>query len=641
MKQRWPRQLIVVFLGWLSWGSMTLANGVSVSPSPDKLLYKPGETASIEVTLKNNATTPFEGKLRVQVIWEMEDTKLLLEQPVKLGVNETNVIMAKWEKAPEVLGCEARAELVGTDGKVMASAGEYFNVCSHLDVMRVGIHQGQWFLFAPSTDRIRKMKQKEKEHYINIVEYMIGSSHVWSLAPTEDLHYCGPLQSVTAVRTAIEEGHKVGQKATAYVTSYTTHGLDDIEVSLRHPEWLAYDKLGQPFNLGVDVRSEDRLRTPLRTDNIGPGGAFCSGTINFMNQAALDYHIGQLIANHKLVGMDGVRYDGEPGSQWGDKDIDGKPFPDAAGRARERIRMIKYIRERLRKEIPSYLFMFNAGRAVGLGNPVDLKNGVLAPDLKPIVEEGGGFCDEEQRGAFSAINEFNNWKKYADVMVSDVDLTRKEGGYAYELFPWPSTVHKNADEIGYSILLAAGDHPWFCYSGDDDAASSPEGTHYPIQRELYAFATRFSAMLWGKGIERIREPNGIVEVKSEKGEIWWENFVHQRVLADGQKYITVHLLNAPPNKTMGVIEQPMPEPIKNIQVQFKVPVKKVWLATARPGPAKVITLTKEQRSGGNWRRAPSHEEYGPMQYGEVKTENGKVIVPELRMWTMIVAEVGN
>ena len=147
-------------------------------------------------------------------------------------------------------------------------------------------------------------------------------------------------------------------------------------------------------------------------------------------------------------------------------------------------------------------------------------------------------------------------------------------------------------------------------------------------------------MLWGKGIDRVREPETIVEVTTGQGEIWWKNFVHQRTLADGRKYLIVHLLNAPPNKGMGVTEQPLPEPIKNVQVQFKAPVKKIWTATARPGPAKIITLTKEERKGPNYRRALTHETYGPMKYGEAKVvEAGKIVVPELRMWTMVVAEI--
>ena len=618
---------------FLSVGNViAVENGLSVSALPDKILYDPGETAKIEVTVKNESGAAFEGKLVVSVTWEMEDTKVLLDKPVKLGVGETNVMEVKWEKIPEVLGCEARAELKNGTGECVATGSHYFNVCRHLDMLRVGIHGHGLGLMSYSKpeflEGIRKSKPKVRYSYINIGEYFIGKSHVWNLAPEEDEYPGGAYwESNTGVKTAIEEGHKIGQQSVAYVTSYTTHGLDDLEVSLQHPEWLAFDKGGHPM-ASVSVKREDFLRNPTYGMIPSPG-PFNSAVINWMDQEALDYHINQLIANHKLVGMDGVRYDGEPGSQWGDLDIEGKPFPSGEARAQERIRMIRYIKERVRKEIPSYLFMFNAGRAVGQGNPVDLKNGKLAPDLKPTVEGGCASCDEEIRGANSAINEFHAWKKYADVMVSDVDLTRADGGFAYCIFPYGSNVHKNTEEIGYSIMLAAGDHPWFAMPGD--RASDLGGTHYPIMCELFAFATRFSAMLWGKGIDRVRDPESVVEVTSEKGDIWWKNFVQQRVLADGRKYIVIHLLNAPPNDAMGVTEQPLPEVIKNIQVNFKVPVKKAWMAAARPGPAKKTLRHADDKNG--------YEAYGPMKYGPVPVENGKVIVPELRVWTMVVVEL--
>ncbi|MCG2660951.1 MAG: hypothetical protein L6437_11990 [Kiritimatiellae bacterium] len=630
--------------------SSVLAEGLEVRPWPNKLLYDPGETACFQITVVNGLPTAFEGKLSVKVIWEMEDTKVLSEQPVKLKAGETNVVEVKWEKIPEVLGCEVRADLASADGKVTAKGSEYFNVCAHMDMLRVGIHGGgaiglMTYSKPEFLETIRtKTMPLHKKHYVNIGEYFVGKSHVWNLAPEEDEYPGGAYwESNTAVKTGIEEGHKYGIKSVIYVTSYSTHGLDDLEISLEHPEWLVYNKYGQPDNCGVNVKREETVRFPQY--GVGPQpGCFCSCNYNWLNKEALDYHIDQLIANHKLVGMDGIRYDGEPCSPFvyhlGMLTVEGrKVMPDEETLAKERVRIVRYIRERVRKEIPTYLFMFNSGEAVGVHMPIDVENGVLHPSNKPIVEGGGALCNEEIRGAMSAANRFNNWKLYADVVVSDVDLTRAGGGYAYCLYPWPSTIHKNAEEIGYSLMLAAGDHPWFA-STYDDKADGLGGSHYPIQKELFAFATRFSAMIWGRGIERIKKASEVVEVSAPTGVIWWKNFVHQRTLADGRKYVTVHLLNAPPNKGMGVVEQPLPEPIKNVQVLFKVPVKKVWIATARPGPAKVITLTKEEMSGENWRRAPSHEEYGPLKYSPVALEGGKLIVPELRMWTMIVAETG-
>ena len=298
--------------------------------------------------------------------------------------------------------------------------------------------------------------------------------------------------------------------------------------------------------------------------------------------------------------------------------------------------MVRHIRTRVRQACPDYLFMWNTGCAVGPDKPVDLERGVLYPPLRVLVADGGALCDEEVRLAYSAINKYHEWKKFADCMVSDVDLTRPVGGHAYVLFPWVSSVHKNADELGYSILLAAGHHPWYGMPASD-YQSNPGGSHYPVQKELFAFATRFSAMLWGRGIERVREPDKVVRVTSDKGQIWWRTFVHRRTLADGRQYLVVHLLNAPPTRTIGVIAQPLPDPIDHVRVRFAVPVKKVWTACARPGPARPVEAPPEIRI---WHGAKVHEHYGPMRYGPAACANGLVTVPRLRVWTMVVAELG-
>ena len=55
------------------------------------------------------------------------------------------------------------------------------------------------------------------------------------------------------------------------------------------------------------------------------------------------------------------------------------------------------------------------------------------------------------------------------------------------------------------------------------------------------------------------------------------------------------------------------------------------------GPARLITRDKTEKL--NWWQNQSYEVMGPMQYEAVKVEGGKVTLPELRMWTMVVAEL--
>ena len=628
---RWPAAVWSAVLVWCAAGVAVGAGPrerVQVTAWPNKVLYDVGETAQVEVTVVNMSGQALRARLVVRVVWEMADGKVLLDRPMEVAAGKTVKATASWANVPEVLGCEVRAELVGQDGKAVGQDSEYFNVCRHLDACRVGIH-GCPGLTTNSTGaflrQIPRRMARIRSGYVNICEYYAAKSYSLNMAPEED-EWAGLFwQSKEALRRMIREGHRHGQKAVLYATSYGGHSIDDLDLPLRHPEWVTYNRLGQPDGAGIDVKNEDALRLVPKRNTHYPA-CMPSTRFNWMNQGLLDHHIDQLIANKKMFGMDGVRYDGEPGSQWGQFDVTGKPMPGPAERVRQHIRMIRHIRTRVRKAWPDYLFMWNAGKAVGEA-AVDLRHGVLAPALAALVADGGAMCNEEVRLAYAPHNAFHQWNAFADCMVSDVDLTRPAGGYAYVLFPWTSTVHRNTDEIGYSILLAAGHHPWYGMPVND-YKTDPGGTHYPVQKELFAFATRFSAMLWGHGIQRVREPEKVVTVASDKGQIWWRRFVHRRVLADGRAVLTVHLLNAPPTPGMGVLKQPLPDPIDRVRVRFAVPVKTVWLATARPGPARQVKQGRKV-----------HETCGPMQYGPVACTQGELVVPRLRVWTMVVAEL--
>jgi hypothetical protein len=88
------------------------------------------------------------------------------------------------------------------------------------------------------------------------------------------------------------------------------------------------------------------------------------------------------------------------------------------------------------------------------------------------------------------------------------------------------------DRIQYPLLFASGNHPWFAQAALD-RASDCGGSHYPIQKDLFRFATRFSAVLWGRGIEHLpeNEADSLAQVTAPTGAIWWKNFTYRRPLA--------------------------------------------------------------------------------------------------------------
>ena len=629
----------VLFACMLSTLAVQAADLISVCPWPDKVLYDVNETATFDVTLKNGSQSPVAGKLKVSVIWEIEDMKVLAEQPIRVGVNETNVVTVKWEKMPEVLGCEAKAEVIGADGKTIAMGSEYFNVCRHLDACRVGIHSclgpGSYIPIRNQLwrDQIFRQMNLFRQCYINIVEVFPSASDGWNMAPQGAEWLREHWVSKEAVQFGISEMHRYGMKAVLYAVAYTKSTIDDLEITMRHPEWFCYDKSGQPADVCLDVAVEARRRNPRKYEYHPACWGGNSG--NYWPKEHVNFHINQLIANQKMFNMDGVRYDGHPGVGNKSLDVFGKKSMLSQDEVlKAQVKLVNTIKQGVRAVCPNYLFMYNCGRAVGLGNPIDLEKGTLAPELAPLAEGGGALCDEEIRNADMSYNDMHAWKDYARCIVSDVDLSRAAGGYAYVIFPYPFMVCRNSTEMGNSILLAGGHHPWFAqpyyYQANEIGG---KGTHYPVERELLAFATRFSAMLWGHGINRVREPEKVLDVTCDKGEIWWKWFVQERELKDGRRYLIVHLFNVPSTKEIGVVEQPLAEPIRNVKLQLKVPVKKAWMAVARPG-----SLRKVKDPSG---LVPEYETNDPMSYGLIPVINGLITIPELRVWTMVVIELNS
>ena len=237
--------------------------------------------------------------------------------------------------------------------------------------------------------------------------------------------------------------------------------------------------------------------------------------------------------------------------------------------------------------------------------------GVKDADIAEICRDGGAPANEPIRESMETTSQYHTWKAFTQYMLNDADTARKLGGYAYDYLnpPFPGCVIPNVDRIQYPLLFAAGCHPWFSFPGRDLKVDHG-GSHFPVQRDLFRLATRYSAVLWGHGIDRIRDATTTVEVTSPKGTVWWQDFVYARKLADGRMQWVVHLINEPPSQNIERNSQELPQPQADIPVKFKIPVAKVWALRAEPDlEVKPLTVT-----------------------------NGAVTVPQLGIWTVLVAE---
>jgi hypothetical protein len=593
---------MVVVCGLLCLAGRAFAQDqVTVSVWPDKLLYDPGQTANLDVTVVNPGKQPVQGRLTVKVLWEMAEAQTVLDQPFLVGPEQQQRVRALW-KTLDVLGCEARADLFVGDQR-LAGGSEYFNVCPTREMQRVGIYagggsSGNFFSTSPANlDALTADVLRGRSCYGNFYEYFGWPPDTYAnLAPAGDEwpSVYGWVQKA-AVRHAIAQAHRQGLKVMCYAAGYA-YSLTAGELARRHPDWFMYGDDGE-IALGPDIPKMDWQRNPDHRATSVMAGWAVSAFPNFTRRETVDFGLQQIIASTRMFGWDGVRFDGHyllypPGSY----DVTGKRIPSGeAAAAVERLNT-RTVRSTITKLFPNYLFMYNSGTD--------------AADLDEECRGGGGVGYEPIRGAWLSTAPTHSWQGMADFLNREADRARARGGYTYPLMPCVWDVCPNVDRIQYPIVFACGNHPWFA-GPTLDRASDRGGSHYPIQKDLFRFATRFSAVLWGRGIQRVPAPESLVAVTSPGDRAWWKDFVYQRPLAGGKRQVVVHLINRPDQPNLDANNQQLPAPLTDVVVKFQRPPLRVWLATSDPA----------------------------LTYQQVPVENGVVRVPELKLWTIVVAEM--
>jgi hypothetical protein len=584
---------------------------VSVSLWPDKVLYTPGETAQFAVTVTNSGPGAVAGTLAARVLWEMDDAQKLPEQAVTVAPGETKKLTFTW-KTRDVLGCEARAELV-VDGRTVAAGAEYFNVCPQKEVLRVSLHGEYPDLFTYNTpEYLASLPAKVgslRRAYCNVMEFFGWCpDNFANLAPAGDLWANSYYESKTALQAAVAEGHAQGVRSLHYAAGYTWSrpGYDLVR---EHPEFAVYDTLGRPQAGGtLNVESADFGAHPdVRAGYNATGACWQGAFFNFARRDTVDWGIQQLLASKRMFGWDGVRFDGHfvvpTAYMAGGRDLDGTPIP--SGEEGEKITAANtlYTKQQVFKVFPDYLFMYN-------GATYDAVHNRPLPDGVSMASQGGLVTDESYRTYYEVVSAWNSWKAFAGRMVQEADRCRANGGFAGGYLPPPWCVNPAVDRLQYCLLFAAQNHPFFSFPAQD-RPQDVGGTHFPIQKDIFRFATRFSAFLWGREQERVPDPDQVVSV-STAGKVWWRDYVYERRRPDGRRFLIVQLINEPPTEFIQAEKQQLPQPLADVTVKFTHPVKQAWVASAEP----------------------------ELNYQRVEAPGGAVRVPRLAVWTMVVAEMG-
>lgn len=606
-----PKHLLVSLLLLTTLAPVAAQPSVTLSLWPDKVLYTPGETARFAVTAVNSGKDAVAGTLSVRAGWEMDESEQVAQQPLNLAPGETKKLEFTW-KTRDVLGCEARAELLAGE-QIVATSGEYFSVCPQKEILRVSLHGEYPGLFTYGTpDYLASIPAKVeslRRAYCNVMEFFGWCpDNFASLAPARDLWANSYFESKTALQQAVAAGHALGVRSLHYAAGYTWSrpGYDLVRT---HPQFAVYDGKGRPLAGGtLNVQWADFGAHPdVRAGYAQAGACWQGAFINFARRDAVDWGIKELIESKKMFGWDGVRFDGHfvvpTAYTAGCLDLDGKPLP--SGDEGERITAANtlYTKEQVFKTFPDYLFMYNGATYDAVHNR-PLSDGVS------MASRGGLVADESYRTYYEVVSAWNSWKAFADRLVQEADRCRASGGFAGGYMPPPWCVNPAVDRLQYCLLFAAQNHPFFSFP-DQDRAADVGGTHFPLQKDIFRFVTRYSAFIWGREQERVKQPDRLVAVDTA-GKVWWKDFVYERKRADGRRFVIVQLINEPPSEFIQAEKQELPPPLADVTVKFAQPVKRAWVASYEPA----------------------------LNCQATDAPGGVVKVPRLAVWTMVVAEMG-
>ena len=573
--------LLLLALGLPGWcGNLTVAK-----VWPDKVCYKPGETAKIAVEVAN-AGAAAAATVSLAVNWGLEETEALPEQVLALPAKGTATATFSYAiPADRKWGHEVVAT-VAAPGEGSVSGREYFTVGKnpwevghYTDIFGIRGSKANGQIDGAFLPRWRA-------NYFTCIEaYSNMPSCFDNMTPATEIWRSGQgwyNEGKSDWQYLVQRAHANGMAVVTYIQS-GSYGPVGFDFARRHPEWLTYDKSGRPGAwFDVDQLTKDRLE-PEAQDPHTPG---CVWTGNFLpsKQVVGDYWIAEVGRSKDMFGWDGFRSDGEPTVSSG-YDVTGKQ-EDVKDVGHDNAVFLRKVRAELTAKYPDFIYGWNN-------------------QAGPYPQQMGNDEDQDVKlpGAYSLYESFNSagqpgsvyhpWKKAAYYLQLEAEAIRRRGGFSHAgWMPSCRYLEAVASASGVQMDTWGGPGDWLNYR---------------------RFEFRWGEYLWDCNLRYVRPAGDAVKVEGPAS-VWWEDLVNARDLPGGGRRVVVNLINLPEKDDEGWADQP-PAPAENVRVTFVVPAGKKL--------ARVRALSPD--GAGDVRAV-------------TPAADGSVTVPEVKVWTVVVAE---
>ncbi len=623
------RKSLLPFLGFLLLAGPCVAE-VTLRVWPDKVAYDPAEVCTIQVHLNNAGPMARIVQITARVEYELSVSQALPDQQVTLEPGQTHTVVLHWKPPREVLGCAVTAQAQEA-GQMLAQDTEYFNVVRRSDVPRVGIC-GQLRISGKLSETERALnryfiEEGLRKAYINIAEaHGLYADALVRLVPDEKERKTDFFPRrlpfwISGTKDQIAQMKANGIFTTVYAFPLT-NSTEGLTLARERPDLMMRFERGQASFGQFDVREVENpaLRTPQAYKMLPVGWI-----PNQTSREVLDIAIGQLKGAGEFWGIDGVRWDGHysPAFYYIHRrkmfDYRGQPVPSLEESDRLTAASVTYVKEALRRAYPDYLFMHNHVWPPTI--PLDRHS----EEHAAVLSRGGSACNECIRFAATPGTPYNRWSEMSRLLTQEADKAEEYGGYVYAYPEVPWSVSVTYSQLQYPLLYATRNRPWFAaglYNSfmGGTAARAEQDPAYPFAlalRPITRFATRYSATLFGPEMKRDREPEKTVTVTSP-APVWWKDYVRVRRLREGERQVTVDLLN-PPAREAGrsnADESDYPAPQQDLTV------------TLQPAAGETVSEA--------WFLSPDLPRMGRRLPVQSTAGRVSVHIPELKYWGLVV-----
>jgi hypothetical protein len=543
------------------------ADAVVTAVELDKVHYFPDETVRGTATL----ASPRGGDYRavVEVVTEVDAARPVAEQAVTLtpGKSFTLPFECVLDGTTE-MGHEFRVRLLDGDREI--HAGRQFAGVSG-NVYRVGITGGNGGQNTQTAkpEQLTALMRANKQRYANYYERFAWAPCDYSdMTPDTELFWSGQTQypgSITGLKREIDEAHRLGIKAISYGKSCGA-SFSGAETYRRFPELFQHSP---EYGTGSEAFSTFYLERMARGEyvidagpNVPPTWQHWASFWVKSTPEAVDFSARETIASAKMLGWDGVRWDGH--------------FSGL---------MPRFV-EKVNAELPRFVHGYNAAFASPSGT---VFTPTPPPDDFHQIAVGHGMVMDESVRDWSHTNFSSGlMRPYWEAIAREADYVKRIGGLPLIItFDMASGLDTTLDVL---FALACGQRYTYLTAPPSDFAFG----------SLPRFLTRYSAFVWDD-TARVAEPEKFIRVAAgstanakdkdkQAAAPWWQEATWVRRVGGKRQQLLVNLINPPGYPAFCNRVQPPPVTQTGVMVSVDAPAGAKLVRAFEVSPDLVVGL---------------------------------------------------